>query len=146
MATTTPRVAVPVYVSDRTALIFMLTLTLENKPLYITKTAEVVTDRAMDNALKTLELPDRDKSDYRTRRGHNQWYDRLWNACHTVMRCMNPFPEITYKQRLTSEVFAALRNSRNAEFAVKRKNRLNVFNDSLIMASVRLIGEDCLNQ
>lgn len=136
----------PAYVSDRTAIILMLTLALENKPLHITKMAEIVTDRATDNALKTLGLPDRDKSDYRTRRGRNQWYDRLWNAYHNVMRCMNLFPEITYKRRLTTEVFAALRESRNAEFVVKRKKRLDMFNNMLIMASARLIGEDCFNQ
>lgn len=83
----------PRLISQRTALILMAVLAIDNEPLHITKAATILTDRATDNALKTLGLPTRDEDDYRTKLGRQCWYNRLWNTWHSIMRLVDLFPE-----------------------------------------------------
>ena len=130
----------------RSVLVLMVMLAIDNQPMHLSKARDIICDRATDNALKTLGLPARDKTNYKTLRGRKQWYDKLWHAYHAILRVIDPFPEISYKQRLTREEYDALVATRDPELVEARRKRLTLFNNRLIMAAAKLIGEKEFNQ
>ncbi|WP_232843316.1 hypothetical protein [Corynebacterium hindlerae] len=132
----------PRIVSLRTTLILMVVLAIDNQPMHLTKAAQIITDRAADNALKHLGLPSRDRDDYVSKVGRKCWYNRVWFSWHSIMRFMDLYPEISYKRRLTKEEYAEAVASCDKEFIEMRRKRLTLFNSRLIMAAARLIGEE----
>lgn len=130
----------------RSVLVLMVMLAIDNQPMHLTKARDIICDRATDNALKTLGFPVRDETDYKTLRGRKQWYDKLWHAYHAILRVVDPVLEISYKQRLTREEYDALVVSRDPELVEARRKRLTLFNNSLIMAAAKVIGEKEFNQ
>lgn len=132
----------PRIVSLRTTLILMAVLAIDNAPLHLSRAAQIITDRATDNALKHLGLPSRDRDDYVSKAGRRCWYNRVWYSWHSIMDCMDLYPELSYKRRLTKGEYEAAVESRDPEFIEMRRQRLTLFNSRLIMAAARLIGEE----
>lgn len=130
----------------RSVLVLMVMLAIDNQPMHLTKARDIICDRATDNALKTLGFPARNETDYKSLRGRKQWYDKLWHAYHAILRVVDPFPEISYEQRLTREEYDDLVATRDPELVESRRKRLTIFNNSLIMAAAKLIGEEEFNQ
>ncbi|MHC2850522.1 hypothetical protein ACUXOC_001995 [Corynebacterium mucifaciens] len=130
----------------RSVLVLMVMLAIDNQPMHLTKARDIICDRATDNALKTLGFPTRDETDYKSLRGRKQWYDKLWHAYHAILRVVDPFPEMSYKRRLTKEEYAELIATRNPNLVEARRQRLTLFNNRLIMAAAKLIGEEEFNR
>lgn len=130
----------------RSVLVLMVMLAIDNQPMHLTKARDIICDRATDNALKTLGFPTRNETDYTSLKGRKQWYDKLWHAYHAILRVVDPFPEMTYKRRLTKEEYAELVATRNPDLVEARRQRLPLFNNRLIMATAKLIGEEEFNR
>ncbi|AIL96477.1 hypothetical protein [Corynebacterium ureicelerivorans] len=130
----------------RSVLVLMAMLAIDNQPMHLTKARDIICDRATDNALKTLGFPARNETDYKSLKGRKQWYDKLWHAYHAILRVVDPFPEMTYKRRLTKEEYAELVATRNPDLVEARRQRLTLFNNRLIMAAAKLIGEEEFNR
>ncbi|CAB0746772.1 hypothetical protein FRC0135_00970 [Corynebacterium diphtheriae] len=87
----------PAMIQPRTVLALMALLTIEAKPLHIQQAVNIITDRATNQVLRALGLPQRHETDYTTYKGRQAWYK--------VKDVVDPNPTLTYRKRLTADKF-----------------------------------------
>lgn len=121
------------FVTDRTVLILLLLLALENRAMHMTKVAYMVTNRLRPNSLRYLDLNMGVASE-------DQIYHRLARAFQRVVDVIDPFPG-QRRRRLTMPEFE-LRVSKRDPIEVERLNVvLHDFVNSFVLSSVRLLEQ-----
>ncbi|MFG6304454.1 hypothetical protein ACGLFO_14005, partial [Corynebacterium hesseae] len=132
----------PATIQPRTVLALMALLTIEAKPLHIQQAVNIITDRANNQVLRALGLPQRHETDYTTYKGRQAWYEKVYRAWNKVKDVVDPNPTLTYRKRLNTDEFDYLVSLANPEETRKRYLRLTMFTNALIAASVRLLPEE----
>ncbi|CAB0504701.1 hypothetical protein CIP107507_00966 [Corynebacterium diphtheriae] len=95
----------PAMIQPRTVLTLMALLTIEAKPLHIQQAVNIITDRATNQVLRALGLPQRYETDYTTYKGRQAWYKKVYRAGNKVKDVIDPNPTLTYRKRLTADKF-----------------------------------------
>ncbi|WP_234914181.1 hypothetical protein [Corynebacterium belfantii] len=132
----------PAMIQPRTVLALMALLTIEAKPLHIQQAVNIITDRATNQVLRTLGLPERHETNYTTYKGRQAWYKKVYRTWYKVKDVVNPNPTLTYRKRLTADKFDYLVSLANPEETRKRYLWLTMFTNAPIAASVRLLPEE----
>lgn len=132
----------PATIQPRTVLALMALLTIEAKPLHIQQAVNIITDRANNQVLRALGLPQRHETEYTTYKGRQAWYEKVYRTWDKVKDVVDPNPTLTYRKRLTTDEFDYLVSLANPDETRKRYLRLTVFINALIAASVRLLPEE----
>ncbi|ALE34653.1 hypothetical protein IY73_04220 [Lawsonella clevelandensis] len=106
----------PRIISLRAGLILWLYLATTGRPQHITQATYTLCHEATDKTLDFLGLPSRDKAKAvfdSYDRQQARWYDRLWFTLHTIIATIDPYPEVTYRHRLSKQDYAALVSGRD---------------------------------
>lgn len=133
----------PAHISVRAALILALLPVLMQLPMNLSVTADILTRRLDKKAWSAIGLRDED-----FRHGtYKQWYHRYRNTLRRrVISCFEPYPETPKRERLSRDVYEAIKATRAPEFIKQRKIRGSIFGSLLAVASARLLGYDVFDE
>ena len=129
----------PSIISDTTVLILMSIIAIESRPMHLQQAVDIITRRASNDVLRRLGLPERDKDDYTSAAGLHAWYMRLHRAWNRVRSVVDPYPEVSYHERMTKDEFDAVVKMRDVAAIQAKMKRLAALDNALIMASVAMM-------
>lgn len=129
----------PRIISDTMVLILMSIIAIESRPMHLQQAVDIITRRASNDVLRRLGLPERDKDDYTSAAGLHAWYMRLHRVWNRVRSVVDPYPEVSYHERMTKDEFDAVVKMRDVAAIQTKMKRLAAFDNALIMASVAMM-------